>query len=549
MIRHSATLLCALALGAGCSPADTLSSDQQTLATCKAVTLSGKVFYNDLREWGRFADRNYRLSSAMQGGPGESDSWFDGIDVAGYDKKNYLGMLGAKISIFEVDPIPTVGSCTPLEFQGFTNVLADGSWTWTGSVCDACNLDEDGALDNGVSIAAKIVLEYCPEAETRCFSVDDPKNNGAANHHTDPSWTTASDISTWSRWYRGAENVTPLLVRKRTTLWLGVDQFQENPGFIAGDPLDLEEQAASVFASMYDVTNRVHEAAFGGIDFDFAKNGQVKAYFPSIRNGTHSHQQNLGSGVSPFLCVSAPQDRANYLHRKPDKWIDGSEALHEYGHLVHYWAWSGFGKWWSYSFDSDGDGVLDIFDGAFEVDVPGGLFNSDGDQLNEPDEGGELDDPQREFAGNAFKEGWADFIQRFTVTGDQGHDCTGAYDTGPPDAPMFELFDYSRACPGTPCTQGRHFYKDVTMALCDFADPVGDDPMNVTLQQLVDALEDEFLNAPNEVSAAVIIANEAAPLTDQELGLCSFAESLVASGLTVQDVEDSLAATQIECNL
>ena len=423
-------------------------------------------------------------------------------------------MWDGKVSIFEIDQnyVGTSGACAPTSFVGSTQIANDGTWSWTGTVCDSCRLDFDGASDNGVSIAAKIVLEKCDVSGVRCFSVDDPQGQGALDHYTDPAKWGAP----WSRWYHAATSTAPVAIHQQTVLDLGVDYFQTSYGLTPGSSADLAAQAANVFASMVDVTRRVHLDL--DLPFDHGTWGQIRAYFPSVTGGTaHSHQADR-------LCVTAPA-----------AWVAGDEATHEYGHLTHYWVWGGVGKWGSFWYDSDGDGVTSDDQGESNI--------------------------TREYAITAFKEAWAEFISDVTFDGaNVGHSCA-TIETRTPVAPAFTLFDGSLVCPagGATCTQGRYIIKDVEQTLCDLWDPaetnvanVDNDRLQLTLLALQQNLAKVFAEADFWTEAwNVIVATSFGPTNTATapLGLCRFAEKLVAGGTSTSLLTETLAANKIDCGL
>jgi hypothetical protein len=111
-------------------------------AVCKTITVKGKVFYNDLRKYGRFADRKTIFPTIA----GTADPY-----ATSNDKQNYLGLYDGKVSLFEIDQayIGATSTCAATNFVGSTQIAADGTWQWTGSICDSCRADYDGANDNG----------------------------------------------------------------------------------------------------------------------------------------------------------------------------------------------------------------------------------------------------------------------------------------------------------------------------------------------------------------------------------------------------------------
>jgi hypothetical protein len=473
---------------------------------CKAVTVTGKVYYNDLRRYGRFADRR----TILPGISGARDDF-----ASSTDKQNYLGLWDAKVTLYEVDRayLTNASSCSSTSYLGSTYIANDGTWSWSGTVCDACRIDADDADGDGVSIAAMISLENCASPGTRCFSVDDPMGQAVTNHYTDTSdWG-----ATWSRWYHGATSTAPKVVTHAGTVDLGVDYFQTTYGLTAGYSSDLAAQAANLFATMVDVTRRVHIDEH--LPFDHTSYGQIRAYFPSVTGGiAHSHEADR-------LCVTAPSD-----------WLDGDEAAHEYGHLTHFWAWGGVGKWSSFCYDSDGDGTGDCDESYSD----------------------------REYPIAAFKEGWAQFIRRVTFDGaNVGLSCA-SIDHATPDAPLFVDGNGDPVCALTSslvCTQGKYFADDVEQALCDLYDPVetdnpslNDDRLQISLLDLQDNLTRMWTEASGPERSDVLDASahhsfNAPYAATASLGLCWFAQNLVDSGIDRALLTETLGATWIDCGL
>jgi hypothetical protein len=122
-----------------------------------------------------------------------------------------------------------------------------------------------------------------------------------------------------------------------------------------------------------------------------------------------------------------------YNARSPEAWFGGSVVAHEYGHLVHYWQWDGFGKWTSFCYDGNCD------------------------------EGG---DPEYVLA--AFKEGWAEFIEKVVWDGLGNGFGTGC-DNIETRSPIGSPYLTPPAIP-TLATIGRRWIPDVEEALCDLWD-------------------------------------------------------------------------------
>lgn len=476
---------------------------QPGTSMCQRVSLTGHVFYNDLRTHGRFADRRIPIF----GTPGQPDPY-----ASSYNKQNYLGLYEATVQVYETDSVTGAG-CASTEYVGDALIQADGSWSWSGQVCDSC-FDNEGPKEGEVSVAAKILLSNCFDPETRCFSVADPDDTFSGNHY-DELWGGTD----WWRWYRSAGAANPMRIGTSATRDLGNDYFQATAGLVAGDPDDLYAQAASVFASLADVTRQVH--VVHGVDFDYAHWGKIVGYYPANFGGLgHSHQNG-----SDRLCIGLT----------PDEWQEGSTPAHEYGHMLNYWTWAksgsweGVGKWSSYCYDSDGDGVVS-------------------------DDDCEQSSSQREYAANAFKEGWADFISQLTFTGGGGMAGTCEKRDGrTPTADTFVDHTGANICaPNQTCRQGRYFYNDVTSALCDLWDTFVDsrdgatDRLALPLTDMVEGLEVMFDEAGPDATA-MVYATESEPITTSSLSICSYGDALVTGTVTETKVAETFAVTHLDC--
>jgi hypothetical protein len=372
-----------------------------TPPTCKSVTVSGNAWYNDQRTYGRFsiredqsgnAGRQYRLVNAT---PDDDDG-----DSADHGTVNYLGLYDATILIHEFDTYfsRAMPGCYESEVVGSTTVNSDGSWSWTGQVCDSCT-DDDAFESNGVSLAVSIALSYCPSSHERCFSVNDPGawrgSVGSLDNHD-----TAS--TTWERWYANASLVDGHqkgVTSDGAKVNVGSRYFQDS----AGSFHDHAAQAALVFASLVDTTRKVHTEGgvpfrYDGVGSDGAQFGSVRAFYPQnfdFAAGGHSHE-STGVTHSNLLCLPAPGSTHTVNGVKtmdsdmdPEKWWEGDIPMHEYGHIVNYRAWDGRGK-----------------------DVDYNLGGATGEQ-----------DPT-EWPSAALKENWADFIARVTVNDENGSAVT-----------------------------------------------------------------------------------------------------------------------------
>jgi hypothetical protein len=490
--------------------------------------VKGDVLYNDLREDGDFSLRG-GMRNRFKSEPAVSDN------------KNYLGLLDGTVRIYEHDLLNRIESCVTTELVGSTLIDNSGHFSWQGQVCDRCTLDDAGAEGNGVSVVAEVTLENCAQPETRCFSVRDPNGAGVQKHYED-EW----DGKVWAAWHRGASPDHPLVARAHSTVNAGTDYFQRSAGPSQAQVDDLQAQAANVFASMVDVTRRIHLGQ--KVPFDHARWGQIKAYFPSVigssTGGAHSHQADR-------LCIGAPQVPAtiapetptptfgpkagqwtgeyqvlgdnDYDARQPEDWVDGHSSAHEYGHLVHYWAWNGFGKWTDFCFQGDC-----------------------AESLSTP-----------EYPYAAFKEAWAEFVSHFAFDGESGVQNTcSAVENDPPVG-----------CNGpgksaTLCSNGRRYIVDVKHALCDLWDGSRDsalwsgsrhyDDNQISFYTMRQALHNMWSTAEPAYKQEVIAAYafEGKGAAKPPLGLCNYAGALVDLGAgTLEAIRSTLAVNGIDCGL
>lgn len=479
-------------------------------SACRTVTVSGTLYYNDLREYGRFADR----STFAPNVPGSKDPW-----DSSSDRQNFLGLYGALVKVYEVDVVGmSTQGCSSNTLAGTTTVLSDGSWSWSGQVCDGCRIDnEGGSADTGVSIAVRVALDHCITTTRGCFSVDDP---GDVDHTFAEHYAGGWGGTTWARWHRNAGLSNPRVFSGAGTSGaLGVDYFQANlPS--AGVPTDdLQAQAANVFASMIDVTRRVHIVE--GVPYDHPTYDKVRAFFPAVLAGSHSHQASK-------LCIAAERldDDDPYDPREPTAWIDGAETAHEYGHLVHYQQWERNGKWQSYCYDSDANPQTDDC---------------------------EESSAQREHYGTAFKEGWASFIARVTFEGaNTGYSCASIDEERAPRSTTFTLPGSNEPiCDDGPCRDGERFYNDVELALCELWDDDDDDLLHVPFETLVENLADVWTGASQTERDQLDDARyetDYAGSVASPLGLCRFAAVLDLTWPKAS-IEDALAEVNVDCNL
>ncbi|MEO8629097.1 MAG: hypothetical protein ABI612_13485 [Betaproteobacteria bacterium] len=512
---------------------------------CRTVTVKGRVFYNDLRRNGRFSLRTNQGNTK-----GTAEPWTAKPKPG--DNANYLGLLDGTVRIYEYDRASGI-ACQQTSYVGTAIIQGNGEYSWHGEVCDSCAADGDGTDDKSVSIVAQVSLENCTQPDSRCFSVRDPKGAGKEDHYND-KW----DGPVYARWLKGAEPARPHVASRGEIIDLGDDYFQtERAGQVPAHVDDMPAQAANVFASMVDVTRKIHPES--KVPFDHAKYGEIKAFFPSVigksTGGAHSHQAGR-------LCIGAPQIAATYKERDfqawldgprttkwtggtdvigdsdyepmhPEDWVDGGTVAHEYGHLVHYWAWGGVGKWASFC-----------------------MRDADCDESTST----------KEFAQAAFKEGWADFIRRVTYNDEPTAQQTCA------TADIIEpLGCTNHKLPL--CGDGRYYITDVRSTVCDMWDSKKDvvkwgkqtsDPGVLTSVTYTDTAQagiftlrsalvkmwDEASGPEKkEIRQATAFDPKDGKTATTTLGLCRFAQALIGGTQTKAAVESALAVNGIECNL
>ena len=495
---------------------------------CRPVSIRGRVFYNDLRDSGRFA---LRMTSPIPAGNGFAIVQPGSREPFGTaDDENYLGLLDATVELSEIDKFSFFGGCEPVSRIAEVTVSANGYFTWAGQVCDSCRDDYEGANDNGISIAAKIALRNC--TGSRCFSVRDPDDSAPTNaDHYDNDWEGAI----YERWFRGASVSAPVLIQTAATVDIGTDYFQDSPTETPGVITDMDAQAANVFASAVDVTRKLHVE--NNVPFGAAAN-HVEIHFPDVKGWSHSHQEE-----SNRVCVNAPGVRGNAAGARddiPTDWFDGTDVAHEYGHLVHFWQWEGFGKWVSYEFDHDGDGHIDLVDEPIIPGGPGVDLNFDGD-TDDVDESAERGDT-REHTIAALKEGWAGFVEAFTF------DRTSS----PTGCDQIERAPATECVGPASCEIGEHYMFDVKHVLCDLADSSGNteagDTVALSIRVLTDTLGEVWGNHP--VWAQEVRDAEPDSGTDAPFSICNIARRIVDRGSATETaIENALEQTLLDCNL
>jgi hypothetical protein len=237
--------------------------------------------------------------------------------------------------------------------------------------------------------------------------------------------------------------------------------------------------------------------------------------WPSVRGdgaggGAHSHQPE--DKHKSRLCVEAAMDGIGpmidppplksgfdpppyrgpevYSARSPEVWVGEGSVAHEYGHLVHYWQWDGYGKYVDYCYNESP---------CAEGGAP-------------------------EYPLAAFKEGWASFISRAVYNG-VGLD-SGACET-------LENRSQTGASGSVLNTIGQRWIPDVEQTLCDFWDRAVDrqvfggvpysDTAQTPLKELVDHLWQIWIGASSPERADIIGTSfKGSDAATAALGLCRF---------------------------
>lgn len=278
------------------------------VTTLQNVTITGKVGYNDLREFGRWSIRRKLATGTIaEQCPYSIDS--DGDGVLEYCSDNYLGLYEARVLIRERDLAMGAG-CYGGEVIGETTVAADGTYTWTGSVPENCA----DPTEVTPTVVVLVQLQFC--SDIRCFGVEDPGTDG----------DNASSY-VWGKYDPGATWTAPAAVAANSTLALPTWHFEDpsKAGASPADVTDLDAQAANVFASMVDVTRKAH------LDYDLPFRADVwddvVVKFPTL---------NTGSATGGAKVINIPAPGQSLGLRTPSRWFDGNVIFHEYGHTMYF---------------------------------------------------------------------------------------------------------------------------------------------------------------------------------------------------------------------
>ena len=200
----------------------------------------------------------------------------------------------------------------------------------------------------------------------------------------------------------------PLLVRGGESHDVGTMTFRLGASTSVAEDYGI---AANYFADLVDAVLVLHRD--NSIPFYYNRYGEVEVVYPSSATSS-------GTTRSASLVVVA--DRTT--------WPTGGLIPHEYGHVVHLRAWDDDAYGWN--------GIGRAWNGS-----------------------------QIQSARLAFKEGWAQFIKRIILDGQEG--CNDNYDAND---------STGQALRGT-AGQGERWVPNVAKTLCDWRDTTNDDDPNL----------------------------------------------------------------------
>lgn len=488
---------------------------------CKDVTISGDVFYNDQRRYGRFP-----YHTDPSGAPGRQYKLVDADNGTSHGD-NFLSLMDATVELYEVDLIDTTAVCEQATMVGTTTTDRYGHFTWTGQICDTCAQDdvlETGNAGNlGISVAAKVKLRYCASTGTeRCFSVGQPPDyaTGDVPNFDDHDLS----LTTYSVWHTSANLTSPRKIFTATNVVMA-DAYFETTGTMT----DLSLQAAMVHQGIAEATRRLHDDL--GVPTRTDTFGEVKVVFPmrwDNHGAGHSHEQ-YGDDNANGLCLSAPGtgQTDGWI---PTSWGDHDTEFHEYGHLVNYRAWDGYGKYVDYEFAD--------------------CNAADGDCTGEQD--------NEEFVAAAFKENWADFMKRVVLNEVDAPDET--LDELSCDNVAFDNDDSGATsiCFLIPCAHGQRSPSAVEHTLCDFYDDRVDDNAAPSYAGADQQGIEELTGIIDDLEAAWTVGNQdayfdASPTANRVragIGLCEIAaQRALRIPSKLGEIRDVLSLNGVDCDL
>lgn len=271
------------------------------VAASRTVTVEGRLFYNDLRESGRF---EWRRDPA--GSVGQKVGFSPGA-------MNLLAAWFVVADFYELDTVDTSTShptCKAEESLGSSTINSRGEYSLTRSIADdVCGADGDTAPDIGV----RFRLRYCNSGK-RCFSVEDDNQNN------------------YRLWHHNAQPSAPLQGTAGTHV-LTDFTFQ-------AAPYDDYAKAANLYAGIVEGTNVWHlqtDVSFfeGGEDELFVRFPSSTATVPSTTSGHQIHHPQVcewikggwheygtccttgpGAGEAPAPAATAPEESTSATARR-----------------------------------------------------------------------------------------------------------------------------------------------------------------------------------------------------------------------------------------
>jgi hypothetical protein len=437
----------------------TQDGQQAGLATTVTdVTVSGRVFFDDWRDYGRFG-----LRKDKNGNPGVQHT-MDGTS----NDANYLGLRDARISVYEVDANFGSGvDCAATTLLATTVVNDDGSFAIKlPTIVDPCASDDDAP--DTVSLAVKVSLEYCDDL--RCFEV-----------------VPADSTSAWSLWLNGATNFGPAAAASNGKVALADAYFRDTTTLHSTD--DIRAEAAIAFAGLVDVTRKFHvQNTWPGHVADY---GEVVLEFPT----------NVATGVT---------SGTSSIKMKKDQNKNGWTAMHEFGHIIDNRITDFSANGWSPNdrqpcgtdLSKDPSSTGYVLDTATECDSWGRTG-------------------EEEYKAKAYKEGFADFVVHVTLEGLGSAEAPDALRLGCDNANYDDntatFVDkvtsdefgqrYIFGCSDGTCVDGAAYPTNVTRALCDWYDDRNDDDQQHTgagdtVTHSLQAIHDNLFNTYNAIGAS-----------------------------------------------
>jgi len=263
-----------------------------TLPSLPTSTISGHLYYNDLRINGLFSSRTTPPSRFGHVKPGTQLVSSSSTPTIGL--RNYLGALDVTVKLFEIDHDLSGSGCVKKDLIGEATVQPDGSFSFVNvHMTDPCS-SESGNPE----IAIKFVLSF--SNNKRNFSVHSAE--GVA-----PKLWGMIPLYPFFKWHPAASPGSP---RELTSALTSLDDAFLETSASPGDPDDTLAQASNVFASLVDSTRVWHEIN----NVPFGKDEVITIYPSQL-----SPAKNAGGKI--------------HIPRETS-WFNGRVLMHEYGHMI-----------------------------------------------------------------------------------------------------------------------------------------------------------------------------------------------------------------------